>query len=192
MVRFLAKSRACARTSRPDRDQRNGLRSRHARSTAVLVDQAARILSVEILLTSCSRSACHVSYAACIRVHTPAPSPKSLPSRTAIAGETGLRSFKMSKRARDPDEPGNFYLAPPGGRDHFVAKQCARVRRAPIRIALCRIDHLQSPSAVLFEINAVGIAAFEFECDAPWSINMDRIAGWIESPELGSFCKMIN
>jgi hypothetical protein len=36
---------------------------------------------------------------------------------------------------------------------------------------------------VLFEINAVGMAIFEFECDAPWSINMDRIAGWIESLE---------
>jgi hypothetical protein len=85
--------------------------------------------------------------------------------------------------ARNSDETGNFRLAPPGGRDQFVAKQCARMRRAPIRIALCRIDHLQSPSVVLFEIHAIGIAAFEFECDAPWSINMDRIADWIESLE---------
>src|SRR5205814_4985591 len=48
--------------------------------------------------------------------------------------------------ARNSDETGNFHLAPPGGRDHFVAKQCARMRRAPVRIALCRIDHFQSPS----------------------------------------------
>ena len=53
--------------------------------------------------------------------------------------------------------------------------------RAPIRIALCRIGHLWSPSVVLFKINAVGIATFEFECDAPWSIDMDRIARWVES-----------
>jgi hypothetical protein len=33
---------------------------------------------------------------------------------------------------------------------------------------------------VLFEINAVGIATFEFECDAPWSIDMNRIARRIE------------
>jgi len=36
---------------------------------------------------------------------------------------------------------------------------------------------------VLFEVNAISIATFEFECDAPWSIDMDRIAGWIESLE---------
>ena len=34
---------------------------------------------------------------------------------------------------------------------------------------------------VLFEINAVGIAIFEFECDATWSIDMNRIARWVES-----------
>jgi hypothetical protein len=31
-----------------------------------------------------------------------------------------------------------------------------------------------------FEINAVGIATFELERDAPWSIDMNRIAGWVE------------
>jgi hypothetical protein len=33
---------------------------------------------------------------------------------------------------------------------------------------------------VLFEIDATGLAVFEFEGDAPWSIDVDRIALGIE------------
>jgi hypothetical protein len=33
---------------------------------------------------------------------------------------------------------------------------------------------------VLFEINAAGFAVLEFEGDTPWSIDVDRIASWIE------------
>jgi hypothetical protein len=32
----------------------------------------------------------------CMRTQTPAPSPNNLPSRTATAGDTGLRSRKIS------------------------------------------------------------------------------------------------
>ena len=35
-------------------------------------------------------------YALCIRAQTPAPSPNSLPSRTATVAETGLRSLRIS------------------------------------------------------------------------------------------------
>jgi hypothetical protein len=49
---------------------------------------AALTRSVGILLTSSLRSAFHVSYAACMRIQTPAPSPNNLPSRTATAGDT--------------------------------------------------------------------------------------------------------
>ncbi len=54
------------------------------------------------MLTSSLRSAFHVSYAACMRTHTPAPSPNNLPSRTAMAGDTGLRS-RNSKCLVDHD-----------------------------------------------------------------------------------------
>ncbi len=37
-----------------------------------------------------------------------------------------------------------------------------------------------SPLVVLFEVNAIGICTFELECDAPWSIDMDRIARRME------------
>jgi hypothetical protein len=59
---------------------------------------AAFARRVGILLTSSLRSAFQVSYAACMRTQTPAPSPNSLPRRTATAGDTGLRSRKMSYR----------------------------------------------------------------------------------------------
>jgi hypothetical protein len=34
---------------------------------------------------------------------------------------------------------------------------------------------------VLLEIDSAGFAIFEFEGDAPWSIDVDRIALWAES-----------
>ena len=60
---------------------------------------AALIRSVRILLTSSLRSAFHVSWEACMRIQTPSPSPNNLPSRTAIAGDTGLRSRKNRRDA---------------------------------------------------------------------------------------------
>src|SRR5450631_2779250 len=59
---------------------------------------ATFILIVRILLISFDslRSAFQVSYALCIRAQTPAPSPNSLPRRTATVGETGLRSLRIS------------------------------------------------------------------------------------------------
>ena len=59
---------------------------------------ATFVLIVGILLISSesSRSAFQVWSALCIRAQTPAPSPNSLPSRTATVGETGLRSLRIS------------------------------------------------------------------------------------------------
>src|SRR5437660_12288900 len=37
-----------------------------------------------------------------------------------------------------------------------------------------------APSMILFEIDATSLAIFEFECDAPRSIDVDRIALRIE------------
>jgi hypothetical protein len=34
---------------------------------------------------------------------------------------------------------------------------------------------------VLLEIDTAGLAIFEFESDAPWSIDVDRVAPWIET-----------
>jgi hypothetical protein len=36
---------------------------------------------------------------------------------------------------------------------------------------------------MLFEVDAAGVAAFELERDAPWSIHMDRIARGFEASE---------
>src|ERR1700680_5276727 len=38
-----------------------------------------------------------------------------------------------------------------------------------------------APSMILLEIDATGLAIFEFEGNAPWSINVDRIAPRIKS-----------
>ena len=37
-----------------------------------------------------------------------------------------------------------------------------------------------APLMVLFEIDATGLAIFEFKGNAPWSIDVDRIALWVE------------
>ena len=36
---------------------------------------------------------------------------------------------------------------------------------------------------ILFEINPISISFDEFECHAPRSIDVDRITGWIETPQ---------
>src|ERR1700733_2040975 len=49
------------------------------------------------------------------------------------------------------------------------------MRRATRRIALCGIDHGLNSSVVLLEIDATGVTVFKLECDAPRTIDMDRI-----------------
>jgi hypothetical protein len=102
---------------------------------------------VGILLTSSSRSAFQVSYAACMRTQTPAPSPNSLPMRTATAGDTGLRSPKISYRCvpGDPEELCNLGLCSSGGRNHILPQQSAGMCRTTIGIAFSNVNHLHLP-----------------------------------------------
>src|SRR6266536_3272206 len=37
-----------------------------------------------------------------------------------------------------------------------------------------------APLVILLEIDATGLAIFEFKGNAPWSIDVDRIALWLE------------
>jgi hypothetical protein len=92
---------------------------------------------VGILLVSTSRAACQASWAACMRIHTPGPSPNSLPSRTATTGETGFRSLDdvVEMLAGDPEKRGDLFLGPTGCGDHDFTQKLHRVGGASIGIA---------------------------------------------------------
>ena len=116
---------------------------RSGRRTAYSEVYATLARRVGISLTSSLRSAFHVSYAACMRTQTPAPSPNNLPSRTATAGDTGLRSRKML--AGDAEKLCNLGFCPAGGWNHILPQQGAGMGRTTIRITLGNMNHDDFP-----------------------------------------------
>ena len=109
----------------------------HPLRTAYSEIYATLVRRVGISLTSSLRSAFHVSYAACMRTQTPAPSPNNLPSRTATAGDTGLRSML----AGDAEKSCNLGFCPAGGWNYILPQQGAGMGRATIRMPSGGVNH---------------------------------------------------
>jgi hypothetical protein len=42
---------------------------------------------------------------------------------------------------------------------------------------------MMSPLVILLEVHTASVTVFEFKRDAPWSVDMDRIAGWSKAPQ---------
>ena len=76
-----------------------------------------------------------------MRTQTPAPSPNSLPSRTATAGDTGL-SLGQEVLAGNTEQRRDFRLGPAGRRDHF-AQQVTRMGRSPVWVVLPLLAHFR-------------------------------------------------
>jgi hypothetical protein len=79
--------------------------------------------------------------------------------------------------AGNAEERSDLGLAPAGRLDHFT-QQFTGMGWAPVRIALSGIfGHGFASSMVLLEIHAQGISRVEFERDAPWPVDVDRVPG---------------
>ena len=72
-----------------------------------------------------------------MRTQTPAPSPNNLPSRTATAGDTGLRSML----AGDAEKSCNLGFCPAGGWNYILPQQGAGMGRATIRMPSGGVNH---------------------------------------------------
>ena len=91
-----------------------------------------------ILLTSSLRSALQVSYAACMRTHTPAPSPNSLPqpNRYGRRDRFALVQNIIQMLTGDAEELRNLGLCPASGWNNILAQQSAGMGWTASRITL--------------------------------------------------------
>jgi hypothetical protein len=77
-----------------------------------------------------------------MRTQIPAPSPNNLPSRTATAGDTGLRSRKIVEMLTgDAKKLCDLGFGPASRWNHILPQQSARMDRTTTRITFSNMNH---------------------------------------------------
>jgi len=87
----------------------------------------------------------------------------------------------VQRLARNPQPSSRLAYRYPQSRKCILSKQLARMRRLSVRPRTCQIltGHRHSPSMILLQVNARGIAFRPFEGDAPWAVYMQAVAHWL-------------
>lgn len=110
--------------------------------------------------------------------------PKQLaePDRNSRRDRLALSQYVIEVLAGNAEKLRNFRLRPAGCRDYVLSQQRPGMGRAAVRVALGSMSHDLS-SMVLLEVDSIGVAFFELECDAPGSVHVNRIAGRLEASQ---------
>ena len=95
----------------------------------------------------------------------------------------------MKMLPRNAEQAGNFNLLLARGRQHILTQQGAGVGGTPLEVSFGgMVGHFiplwggynqSRASVVLFIVDTIRISILEFECDAPRSVHVNRIAGWL-------------